>query len=111
MFLVYLQPVEPVSHKVRENRPEPLFSLGQTVATLGALDVLAEASELPFDYLARHQVGDWGTMPEEDVAENELSLRHGYRLMSAYNLPTGVRIWVITEADRSVTTILLPMEY
>ena len=68
-------------------------------------------------YLQRHQCGDWGTVGKDDAAENELSLKEGYRLLSAYEVPTNdednktVKIWIITEADRSVTTILLPEEY
>jgi hypothetical protein len=58
--------------------------------------------------LARHSVGDWGDLAEEDRRENELSLVQGFRLLSAYHLTTGVKIWVITESDRSATTILLP---
>jgi hypothetical protein len=59
----------------------------------------------------RHQSGDWGVVDEADKAENEFSLKKGFRLLSAYILPTGVKIWIITERDRSVTTILLPSEY
>ena len=59
----------------------------------------------------RHQAGDWGEVDEHDRQENELSLREGFRLMSVYTLPNGVKLWVITEWDRSVTTVLLPDEY
>jgi hypothetical protein len=62
-------------------------------------------------FMARHQAGDWGEVPQEDRQENEFSLQHGFRLLSAYTLNTEVRIWIITEADRSATTILLPSEY
>ncbi len=62
-------------------------------------------------YLSRHLTGDWGDLDAEDVAGNEVSLREGFRLLSAYHLPDGTRIWIITEADRSVTTLLLPDEY
>jgi len=58
----------------------------------------------------RHMSGDWGDLSAEDKAENELSLREGFRILSAYELE-GQRYWIITEADRSVTTILLPQEY
>jgi hypothetical protein len=87
------------------------FPLGQTVATPGALEALAAAGQAPAELLARHQSGDWGDLHEEDKAENDLSLEKGYRLLSAYILHTGVKVWVITEADRSATTILLPEEY
>ena len=87
------------------------FPLGQTVATPGALKALTEAGQSPYSLLVRHQSGDWGDLNEEDKAENEISLTEGFRLLSAYHLPTGVKIWVITERDRSVTTLLLPDEY
>jgi len=59
----------------------------------------------------RHQDGDWGDLCEADRQENEFSLIHGFRLLSAYHLNSGAQIWIITEADRSATTILLPSEY
>ena len=59
----------------------------------------------------RHLTGDWGELSEADKAENELSVREGFRILSAYTMSKGVKIWVITEADRSVTTFLLPDEY
>ncbi len=64
-----------------------------------------------WDVLKRHVTGDWGDLDPADRAENELSLRAGFRLLSAYALPDGTRIWLITEADRSATTLLLPDEY
>jgi hypothetical protein len=88
-----------------------LFSLGQVVATPGALAALDEAGQIGLQYLKRHQSGDWGEVGAEDEEENVFSLKHGYRLMSVYTLPTGVTIWIITEADRSATTILLPEDY
>ena len=89
----------------------PKFSLGQLVATPGALVALKEAEVSFWPYIRRHQEGDWGNVSREDAAENELSLREGFRLISAYSLPDGCKIWIITEADRSATTILLPEEY
>ena len=89
----------------------PLFPLGRVVATPGALAALTAAGELPHRYLARHVRGDWGEIPEEDRKENELSLREGFRILSAYRTHLGVRLWVITEADRSSTCVLLPEEY
>ena len=98
---------------MKEGEPEkrPLFSLGQTVATPGALEALEQAEENPLAYLQRHVTGDWGDLPEEDVQENQFSLENDLRIFSAYHLPNGAKIWVITEWDRSVTTILLPSEY
>jgi hypothetical protein len=61
-------------------------------------------------YLARHQDGDWGDVPTEDSRENELSVREGFRVLSSYEV-AGERLWIITEADRSSTCILLPEEY
>jgi len=72
---------------------------------------LAEANEAPAAFLARHGIGDWGDLDEEDRRENETSVIHGFRILSAYRLTTGVKIWVITGADRSATTLLLPSEY
>ena len=87
------------------------FSLGKIVATPGALAALEEAGETPASLLDRHAAGDWGDLCREDHAENELSLKEGFRLLSAYTLSTGERIWVITENDRSVTTLLRPVDY
>lgn len=90
---------------------QPLFPLGQVVATPGALMALIDAQQGPEEFLLRHITGDWGTLDEHDRKENELALRAGFRLFSAYQTDKGARIWVITEADRSVTTLLLPEEY
>jgi hypothetical protein len=84
--------------------------LGRVVATPGALKLLSEMGEDPFDYLARHATGDWGDLCAFDLRQNEIALRDGYRVLSSYEIPTG-RVWILTEADRSVTTILLPEEY
>jgi hypothetical protein len=84
--------------------------LGKVVATPGALKVIAEAGEDPRLLLIRHASGDWGDLDKDDRKENERSLKHGWRVLSAYPV-NGKTIWVITEADRSVTTILLPEEY
>ena len=106
---------------------EPQFPLGRVVMTPGARDALLDAEgarplaypefEGPLaslrlaPYLRRHQTGDWGEIPAADRLENERSVWDGYRILSAYRLPTGVKLWIITEADRSVTTALLPDEY
>jgi hypothetical protein len=86
-------------------------SFSRIVATPGALAALEASGEVPVEYLARHIAGDWGDVDEHDRRENELSLIHGFRLLSAYTLNSGTKIWIITEADRSVTTVLLPEEY
>ncbi len=87
------------------------FELGQTVATIGAHNTLAEALHLPAEFLIQHKHGEWGDLDPEDRRENERALRLGGRLLSAYATRTGERLWVITEADRSATTLLLPEEY
>ena len=89
----------------------PRFLLGWIIATPAALAALDKARKSPIHYLERHQQGDWGGLTPEDAQDNELSLLYGLRLLSAYILPTGVKIWIITERDRSATTILLPEEY
>jgi len=93
------------------NRLLPKFFLGRTVATPGALRALEQANQNPFEFLQRHQAGDWGELCEEDKRENEFSVRNGFRILSAYRTRNEVKIWIITEADRSVTTFLLPHEY
>lgn len=88
-----------------------LFDLGSVVATPGAIAALQDADEDGLGLLSRHVRGDWGDVPQEDASENELSIKQGFRILSAYTLRTGVKVWLITEADRSVTTFLLPSEY
>ena len=86
-----------------------LFQTGQIVATPGALSLAEQGVDL-LDYLIRHLNGDWGDLCEEDKKENEFSVKNGYRILSSYTTPFG-KLWVITEADRSATTFLLPEEY
>ena len=86
------------------------FPLGQTVATPGALRVLGATGTSPSALLTRHQMGDWGDVSPEDAQENELSVEEGFRILSSYRVGEE-RLWIITEADRSVTTILRPDEY
>jgi hypothetical protein len=88
-----------------------ILTLGQVVATPGALRTLEEAGVSPASLLARHVNGDWGDLDEHDRKENEFSLKHGFRILSSYTLTSGEKIWIITEADRSSTCILLPSEY
>ena len=91
---------------------KPLFTLGRVVATPGALAAIGVSGDDLSTYLARHQSGDWGDVDEHHRKENQLSLEQGLRLMSVYTLNiTGAKIWVITEADRSSTCILLPKEH
>ena len=87
------------------------FSLGQLVATPGALSALERAGQSPGVFIDRHLNGDWGEVCGDDWALNDLALDDGDRLLSAYRTSLGERIWVISESDRSATTILLPDEY
>jgi len=87
------------------------FPLGQVVATPGALRALEKAEQAPDVFLDRHVNGDWGDVPEVDKQENAVSVEQGFRILSAYTTSAGDRLWVLTDADRSVTTILLPHEY
>jgi hypothetical protein len=88
-----------------------LFPLGQIVATPGALQALERAEQLPGEFLDRHGNGDWGDVPEADKQENDFSVQHGLHILSAYTTSAGETIWILTEADRSITTLLLPEDY
>lgn len=89
-----------------------LFKLGQVVATRGAIRAMQENNVDALSLLQRHVNGDWGCVPVEDKLENQRSLENGYRVMSSYPLnDRGEKLWIITEADRSSTCLLLPDEY
>lgn len=88
-----------------------LFPLGQVFLTIGAREALQESNQLPNEFLARHQTGDWGELCEDDKKENEFSVKEGFRILSGYKTEREIKIYVITEADRSSTAILLPAEY
>ena len=90
---------------------DPRFVLGRVVATVGALAALVDAGHAPREFIERHVGGDWGELDSEDQASNEEALKLGLRIFSAYRTSDGVKVWVITEADRSATTLLLPSEY
>ena len=96
---------------MQQTERKPLFDLGQLVATPGALAALEKTEQNAMDFLSRHVRGDWGDLPKEDKDENQLSLDKGFRLLSSYRTTAGDKLWVITEADRSHTTLLLPEEY
>jgi hypothetical protein len=89
----------------------PKFTLGQLVATPGALEALQEAGQSPADFLRRHVRGDWGEVSQDDKQANDDALVNGDRVLSAYRTLRNVRVWIITEADRSSTTVLLPEDY
>lgn len=100
------------------NNPSPasesgpsLLSLGQVLATPGALALLQSLQLTPLRFVLRHMAGDWGDVCEEDRHANAEALLHGARVMSVYVLGPTQRLWIITEADRSSTTLLLPEEY
>ena len=95
-------------------QPQPRrfpFPLGRVLATPGALEAIGRAGQQPQEFLDRHAQGDWGEVDSHDAAENELSLQRGFRLLSSYTTRSGDKLWIITEADRSATTLLLPEEY
>ena len=86
-----------------------LFQPGQIVATRGALSVLSREDIMKA--LRRHLSGDWGDLSTEDKQENDFAVNKELRILSSYSSKKGVKFWIITEADRSVTTVLLPEEY
>jgi hypothetical protein len=91
--------------------PVHRFPLGQIVATPGALAAFTRTGDTPGAFLRRHVSGDWGDLDVHDREENESYVTAGFRILSAYRLSDDARIWVITEADRSSTCVLLPEEY
>jgi len=93
------------------NEKALLFPLGSIYLTIGAREALENSSHEPFEFLERHQKGDWGIIGKEDSQENDFSVKNGFRILSVYKTARDVKIWLITEADRSATTILLPSEY
>ena len=105
MDLNHSQPAES-----RPLSPAPLFSLGQVVATPAIIEHLMEHGISARIFLHRHQHGDWGDVCSEDAAANDAALRLGSRILSSYEC-AGERLWIITESDRSVTTLLRPDEY
>ncbi|MBA3334354.1 MAG: hypothetical protein H0T08_01960 [Acidobacteria bacterium] len=88
-----------------------MFPLRNVYLTVGAREALEESNQLPNEFLLKHQKGEWGIICKDDRRENELSVKEGFRILSAYRTSQDVKLWVITEADRSSTTILLPSEY
>ncbi len=88
-----------------------LFPLGRLVATPGALQAFDTSGGSPITYLTRHLHGDWGDLTDDDKQANTDAVATGSRILSVYHLNDGTKIWIITEADRSSTCILLPSEY
>lgn len=90
---------------------ETLFPLGQLLATPGLIEAVKQSGDRLTVFFLRHAAGDWGDLSREDQLENAAALKEGTRLLSAYHLKDGKKIWIITEWDRSATTALLPEEY
>jgi hypothetical protein len=95
----------------RELAKPGTFALGQLLMTPGASEAMLTAQHVPPEFLLRHVHGEWGELCAEDRRENERALRVGSRLLSAYRMRTEEKLWIITEWDRSATTLLLPEEY
>jgi hypothetical protein len=101
----------------RQGKARPKFPLGRVYATPGALELLERSNQSPHALLSRHVRGDWGLVHPEDAAANEHAVRRGNRIVSSYSIGldasngNGGLIWIVTEADRSATTLLLPGEY
>ena len=89
----------------------PLFQLGEVVSTPGALEAMQAAIVSPLALLHRHLRGDWGNLDKHDKQLNDLAIKDGSRIFSAYEITPTTKVWLITEADRSATTFLLPSEY
>lgn len=89
----------------------PILHLGLIVATPQAIDVLRQAEQKASEFLNRHAYGDWGEVSKADRNLNDRAIREGERVISAYRTRNDHRLWIITEADRSCTTLLLPEEY
>lgn len=90
---------------------QPRFKAGQVVMTQGIDDLIQRGVFNPGPYLQRHLNGDWGDLCDEDRRTNDAALMHGDRLFSSYQVTPALKIWIITEWNRSVTTLLLPDEY
>ena len=85
--------------------------LGRLLSTPGAIEAMAKAGQDPLELINRHRTGDWGDVDAQDWAANDQAANAGERVLSAYTVQGGVRIWIISEADRAATTVLLPDEY
>jgi hypothetical protein len=100
-----------INRKQINHLEPPLFKLGKVVATRPVVLALAEAHQSADSFLGRHVTGDWGEVDKRDERLNNLALKNECRIFSVYTLLTGKKIWIVTEADRSVTTVLLPQDY
>ena len=93
------------------NESKVLFLLGNVYLTVGAREALEESNQTATEFLAKHQLGDYGDICEDDKRENELSVKEGFRILSSYKTLKGVKIWIITEADRTSSCLLLLEDY
>jgi len=101
-----MPPIPPATNQEKKKMSKKLFELGRIVATPGTLALGVDFSP----YIGMHQRGYWGDVCQEDWQANDQSVKNGSRILSAYETPKG-KIWIITESDRSSTTVLLPSEY
>ena len=108
-WLIFRRKLETLNEQTTQNKA--LFPLGEIYLTIGAKEALEESNQLPNVFLQRHQTGDWGDVCKADRKENDLSLKEGFRILSSYKTSKDVKIWVITEADRKSSCLLLPEEY
>jgi hypothetical protein len=99
------------NHNTNRQASVTRFALGQTFITPGAEEALQFAGQTAIEFLRRHMSCDFGELSDEDLSQNHLALEEGDRLLSNYRTGKGQQLWIITEADRSATTILLPSEY
>ncbi|WP_051962358.1 hypothetical protein [Serratia sp. Ag2] len=96
---------------IHNSLPAPLFAPGKLTMTCGIAERVQQGVLNPLPYLSRHLAGDWGEVCEYDYKLNQAALNTGDRLHSVYQVTPDLTIWIITESDRSVTTVLLPSEY
>ncbi len=87
------------------------FELGQIVMTPGAAEAFVNNGQQPLEFIKRHVMGDWGEVDNEDKAANDWAVISGRRILSAYTLKDGTKFWIISEASRDYTTLLLPEDY
>lgn len=91
--------------------PAPVLLLGTLAATDGAMAALERNAQDPLEFVNRHLAFDWAELPPEDQHANRMAVQYGDRVLSIYTMADGEKLWIITEADRSCTTLLLPSEY
>jgi hypothetical protein len=103
--------MNPETKSPPKDRAQINLPLGRLLSTPGAINAIAKAGQDGSVFLERHRAGDWGDIDQEDWAANDRAAVDGSRILSAYTLPDGTKIWIISESNRSATTILLPDEY